>query len=68
MMLAGHSSEWPPVVPFRTEIIPESESLGKLPDVQGLFLCCGLFEFGDLVGADLMHDAAQFFDAPSKPS
>jgi hypothetical protein len=58
MMLAGRSSEWPPVVPFRKVIVPESKSLGKLPNAQLLFLCRGLFEFGDLVGADLMDDAS----------
>jgi hypothetical protein len=58
MMLAGHSSEWPPVVPFRMPIMPESERLGKLLVTQLLVGGDGLFEFGNPVGADLMHDAA----------
>ncbi len=48
-------------------IMPESGRPGKLPDAQRLFARGGLFEFGDLVGADLMDDATQFFDARTKP-
>jgi hypothetical protein len=58
MMLAGRSSEWPPVVPFRKTIMPESESLGKLLDAPLLFVRSCLFECGNLVGADLMNDTA----------
>jgi len=66
MMLAGLSSGWPPVVPSRAVIMPESGTLGKLLDTQLLFVRDGFFQFGDPVGADLMNNAAQFLDARAK--
>ena len=47
--------------------MPESGSPGKRGGATQL--CVGrLFEFGDLVSADLVDDAAEFFDARAKPS
>ena len=46
-------------------IMPESGSPGKPPDAS--LLARRRLQLGDLVGADLMHDAAEFLDALAEP-